>query len=202
MEFDEPPSDFDFADGESLWKGSSRSINAIAVTWGTTSSSVPLSLGFSYAVEAMVKEAVAEHRQDTLFFPIMFCARHAVELYMKELVYAWARLNGDPVEVLGVHRLDVLWTRAREVLVALWPGGDQTHLDRLGAVIAEMDEVDPDSMHFRYDIDRKGFVRDIPEQLRRVDLVHVHYVIAKVIATFEGSLDHISYLREASDGAY
>lgn len=198
MDLDEPI-DFDFAEGESLWGSSSADYRATALTWSTTSRSAPYSLGFATAVDALVKVAVEDHHQDSLLFPILFTARHAIELHLKEIIYGWSRINREPVEILRTHKLQVLWPLVRDIMVKMWPDGDQTHLDRLGKVIEELAEVDPDSFTFRYDTDLQGYVRDIPEQLRRVDLVHVQRLVAKVILTLSSTLDAIGDWEDSLD---
>jgi hypothetical protein len=67
------------------------------------------------------------------------------------------------------------------------------------AIIGELALVDPNGEQFRYDRDREGFVRDLPEELMKFDLPNVSRVMNKLITLMWGALDGIADMRDAAE---
>jgi hypothetical protein len=181
-----------FGPGEGHWRETT-------VQAGTTSNVVPYSNGFRDAGDMLVKQGIETQMQDFVAFPALYCYRHALELAMKDVVYEWERGETGDFEVLRTHGLMTIWERARTTLEKAWPEGDTEQLNRMEAVIGELALVDPNGEQFRYDLDREGFVRDLPDELMRFDLPNVSRVMNKLITLMWGALDGIAHMRDAAE---
>ncbi|HYC82664.1 MAG TPA: hypothetical protein VEB65_12800 [Solirubrobacterales bacterium] len=189
-------SELDFSADERLFGSGTDDYRNTAMTIGTTSDAVPYAASFWEAGDILVKRGVETRTQDLVAFPSLYCYRHALELATKNVVYEWERTTTGAFELLGTHDLGPLWNRTRAALEGAWPNGDTSQLDRMEAIIGELAAIDSKGELFRYDLDKEGFVRDIPEELKRFDLVTVSQVITKLLALLFGALDGIAYLRE------
>jgi hypothetical protein len=196
-DFAEVP-DLDFAPDERLFGGGSD-WRDVAMVVGTSSADVPYALGFTEAANALVERGLETHMQDFVFFPALYCYRHAAELTMKEIVYLWDRAQGRHRTVIKTHDLLVVWDRARGVLEEVWPDGDQSQLDAMGSIIGELATVDPEGEQFRYDRDRAGDARVLPDEIRRTDLRHVATVMNKLLGNLGGAVDGIEEMRRAAE---
>ena len=68
----------------------------------------------SRAGDTLVRQGLAEQLQGLVYFPALYCYRHAVEFALKDVVYIWARAEGRRVKVIESHDLTVIWPRARQ----------------------------------------------------------------------------------------
>lgn len=191
--------DLEFSSGERLFGPGNGDWRDTAVMAGTTSDVVPYSGGFREAGDILVSRGIETRMQDFVAFPALYCYRHALELAMKDVVYEWERAETGDFKVIETHNLEPIWTRTRAALEGAWPEGDADQLDRMEAIIKEIALVDPKGEQFRYDRDRKGFVRDLPKELMRFDLPNVSKVMNKLLSLMWGAVDGIAYLRDAAE---
>jgi hypothetical protein len=196
--YDRDRLDLVFAAEERLFGSGTGDWRNTAMTIGATSDAVPYAACFREAGDMLVQRGIETQLQDLVAFPILYCYRHAIELAMKDVIYEWERASTGDFKVLKTHDLRPLWTRTREALEGAWPNGDRTQLDLMEGIVGELAAIDPGGEQFRYDRDRAGFVRDLPEELARFDLVTVSVVITKLLALLFGALDGVAYLRENS----
>lgn len=204
------PAELDLAPGEQLFTPTaSEHWRDVAMVVGTRSDAFPYSYGFAEAGDALVAQALGRGYADLLLFPALYCYRHAVELLLKDIVYIGYRMEHEPPKVIRHHKLDVLWPQARRAIEIVWPenADDPTYLDRLGTVIGELADADPDGEQFRYGIDTDGRTRPLPEPLLRVDLRHAAVVMRKVISGLDGAISGMSDALEntedyGEDGSY
>jgi hypothetical protein len=88
--------------------------------------------------------------------PAVFLFRHYVELSLKSMLVDAGRLN-DRTEAHEGHRLVALWEKLRALIASAdldESEADRESLDVAGEMIRELDGADPDSMAFRYPINR------------------------------------------------
>lgn len=189
------PIDLDFSPDERLFGMAGTDWRATAALAGTTTDVVPYASGFREAGDMLIIQGIEAGVQDFIAFPAFYCYRHALELTLKDVVYEFERARSGDFTVIRTHDLDAIWRRARTALEATWPDGDAVQLERMGRVVEELAAADPSGEQFRYDRDREGFVRDIPEELMRVDLQIVKTVMGKMIVLMQGAADGISERR-------
>jgi hypothetical protein len=101
--------------------------------------------------------------------PVVFLYRHAIELYLKSIVY-WGngllrlRNQHPPLRqdvLFRTHNLGKLVAGAKPVLklfrcLGKWPDSEFMSFRDFARFIMELDDLDPGSYSFRYPIDRKG----------------------------------------------
>jgi len=125
--FDDPPDnlgDRDFEFGHLLVSGGG--METIEVAWAFRAAGDRLLL------------AAAENRESwEAAYPILFCYRHALEVYLKAVA----------PEIQKVHDLKVLWEQVRKNIKDRY-AADQVRL--LGDRIMEFHQIDPRSTSFRY----------------------------------------------------
>ena len=124
------------------------------LNWGNHAPSDVVSYAVSYRNAAHGLIAVCERRDvgdiDAGACPVIFLFRHAIELYLKAMVYRLARLSVDDQELRLVlpwlwreHSLMRLMRMAQPVLTAM--------TDSLPLALRAIDE---DELHFLSDLDR------------------------------------------------
>jgi hypothetical protein len=110
--------------------------------------------GFAEAVDILTSALESnDHRSqlDTLIYPICFCARHHVELFLKEQIVVIGKMRGFPptISISGTHDLGVLWDAMVEVATKT----DRRFvipLDDMKGTILNIAQIDPTGQTFRY----------------------------------------------------
>jgi hypothetical protein len=192
-------SDLTFDAEDRLFKKGTGDWRNTTVVVGTTTHVVPYASGFREAGEILVHHGIEDGMQDFIAFPALYCYRHALELSMKEVIYEWDRANSGDFEAIRTHDLGHLWRRTRVALEGAWPDGGLEQLDHMEAVVQELAAIDARGEQFRYDRDKQGYVRDLPPELARFDLMTVSTILNTLLAVLGGALDGIASMRELAD---
>lgn len=122
-------------------------------------------LGYQEATHLILNHTASGRDQDTLIYPILFNARQAVELQLKEIIRLADQILGrkDPYpdkHPMWDHKLRPLWAKARDRILEVEdchdPGASNAqHTRSFGRLLNELDCADPGSYTFRYPIDKK-----------------------------------------------
>lgn len=145
--------------------GQDTHLNAVIGSDWPTDKTYSYVLGFEQAVEVLLAAATEEYYIDpaqqepravyidALIYPICFCARHFIELFLKRQITLVSALRGKPDDAAGTHDLADLWIRLK------------THLNtdrRLAPLASPMEEfindfaaIDETGETFRYAFDLK-----------------------------------------------
>lgn len=130
--------------------------------------------GYELATRLLLERAASGRDADVLIFPILFNARQAIELALKEIVVIGARL-GDTEPYSMNHNLLTLWEAANRVLVEA--GADEEESTAaFEALLRELHVADQAATTFRYPEDTKrgpSFRADegpIPKLINAADL--------------------------------
>ncbi len=112
--------------------------------------------GYRRAAEILFREMAERGRSlDMLVFPFAFLWRHSIELQLKHLIERCGVLLDDDEDRPPLHhRLVGLWEEAKRRIVEIC--GEQIGMEGVDRVVAELDQLDPESTGFRYPTDRKG----------------------------------------------
>ena len=126
------------------------------------------------AILSQIEASKISEHPDIYFFTISYLYRHAIELYLKQLIQHGIELSilGEDEklkEIIGNHKLYPLWNKTRKVLEEVWPEGDQNDLKNAERLIQEFHEIDETGQNLRYLRDKQGnpTTEKLPE---RVDL--------------------------------
>ncbi len=92
---------------------------------------------------------------DLLVYPLVFCWRQYLELTLKEMVAMVRALSGKKGSAnLHKHHLMPLWNELKGHLPGL--GARFAEIEAVGKTIARLVDYDPDSLAFRYPVDKQG----------------------------------------------
>ena len=109
--------------------------------------------GYALATKLLLERAAAGRDADVLIFPILFNARQAIELALKEIVVIGIRL-GQTEPYPRTHDLLALWEAANGVLVEA--GADEEEsTTAFEALLRELHVADQAATTFRYPEDTK-----------------------------------------------
>lgn len=126
-------------------------------------------LGYEEATKLLLNHTSTGRDQDTLIYPILFNARQAIELGIKEIICLADRLHNledschsSPLP-LG-HRLGGLWEKAKALIDQVDESYDAAELDNdyqrsaceFQRLLHQLDDIDPISANFRYPFDKEG----------------------------------------------
>ena len=127
---------------------------------------------------------------DSLVYPLVFLWRHYIELRLKELLRGLNYIEEQSREFPIKHRLIPMWKLFRTRAVKIDPNfTTRQEFDNMEVLIKEFDEQDPNSMVFRYPIDKQG---NNSHQLRHLDLENFHTVMLGIANFLEGAKALIS----------
>jgi hypothetical protein len=151
---------------------------AVAPTWDA--------LAFEFRQAADMLSKPSADRDSVPMLPLLTLCRHHLELALKSIIMAGDRLAGNAVNLPTRHPLIPLWQRALPLMRAAWKQGwVEDDAASAGKVIAEFDEIDPDSMATRYPVNKsnEAFVR--PTQL-------LNFSPTAFMAAFSSAADFLS----------
>jgi len=153
--------------------------------------------GFAEAVDLLTSALLTDdHRGqlDTLIYPICFCARHHVELFVKEQLDAISKMRGimPLASTDNGHHLGDLW----KALVTLAAATDR----RLGPFLEEMDgtisdiaQIDPTGQTFRYPISTESVKHLVQTPVINIPTLRREFLaLAERIDTFEHFVDALA----------
>jgi len=121
--------------------------------------------GYTWAAETLAKSLIESSGfPDYKAYPVVFLFRHALELYLKNVIYSVARvaafreMGGLDTRLQNCHRLDILSDKANSLMLTIFPQSSDlaSVLDHICEVARELSEIDPESFSYRYPIDTKG----------------------------------------------
>ena len=146
---------------------------------------------YKEGADRLVETLTGMAYEDRLLCPIIFMYRHYVELKLKELVLALDGLGGTqiPEKDFIKHNLLLFWNYVKTHMNCIKGKADCSILDSLGSLIKQLSDLDPDSMHFRYSVDKQFAKMAVPS---RLDVKHLKYmmkVISNGFGYIEGGID-------------
>lgn len=154
--------------------------------------------GYKNAADLLVSRlndrgVLAEH----VCLPILFLYRHYVELSLKAILIDLDELADILAKLPDKHLVLPLWKQVRDALLDFDPSQESDWLDRAEALIAELDQLDPQSFTFRYPVDKSGAVTLAP---MLVNMEHVRDVMGELAIVLDGAgaylSEHIQLKRE------
>jgi hypothetical protein len=169
--------------------------------------------GYKLGADALVERIMESgHDQDFLVYPIVFLYRQYLELRMKSLIRDGRALDNQPPSFTTGHQLDKLWLECRIIIERVWPGQEVEAIQSVEDVIKQLSTIDPQSMTFRYPVDKKGN-RLMPPGLRHINVRILAEVMNRtamfldsadqgVAVELENKQDFEAYLRETTADEY
>lgn len=161
---------------------------------------------YTLATELLLREALDGEDKDLLVYPILFNARQAIELWLKDIIQLGALLETGIQPIEATHRIDLLWGKANAVLVSSGEG-EHEGMAVLNTLMTEFHDVDRRSTAFRYPVNVDGdpsFKLDFSESLMdgplapsgllapRIDLANLSDVLLATFNFLGGARDQLS----------
>jgi hypothetical protein len=166
---------------DDLFAGDGREHDLIACVGWQGSRWYGFSLGYRQAAESVINQLRHEGRTtDALFWPFALCWRHFAEVQLKALLELLDQWHRRPSAPLVTHQIAVLWRHTRTALEDGQLGDFGTDLDAVGRVLAQLDQLDPSGMVFRYPVDRSGLPLWGSTKPANVDMRHFHQIMEGV----------------------
>ncbi|SAK72184.1 hypothetical protein AWB75_03845 [Caballeronia catudaia] len=162
--------------------------------------------GFAQAAEVLLAAAKQQHfvvpetgemqavYMDALIYPICFCMRHHIELFLKRQLETVSRLRSKSVEVPQIHELGELLDALRIACNA-----DRrlpAKLKALEATITEFNKMDPTGQVFRYSKSNEG-----TPHLENVSHINLQ-VLGAAVSSFNNAADDFDSEMEVIDYEY
>ncbi len=125
-----------------------------------------------YAAALLLATEPSDSKHASLYYPMLYCFRHFVELSLKSLLTVYTTLAGEEPNagLLRSHSLGSLWQEAKRLIDDA--EGMKRSEDETGRVVDrclnELNEADKSSQAFRYPTSTTG--DDLREQLAPIDL--------------------------------
>lgn len=147
-------------------------------------------IAYQEAVEKLIDSAC--RRDDYMIYPVLFCARQAIELGLKEL----SLLVDVPDGYLHTHRLSELWTdiESQPKAQPLLDDNQTPHFIRL---LHEFEQLDPNSFRFRYHETKSGDpAHDANSKKNKlpgvIDVRQLHRTLAAIFRYLDGAVAWLS----------
>lgn len=137
--------------------------------------------GYAHAASTLAENLLSRARfPDFDAYPVAFLYRHALELYLKNIIYRAALLmtfkHMDNVDanLYNNHDLTVLSEKAATILQRLFPSdADLQQLsEEIVMVSSEFSDIDANSFAYRYPIDRSGNPSTRPNQVVSLEALY------------------------------
>jgi hypothetical protein len=148
--------------------------------------------GYRKAADVLVDKVEGEPPDDVLLLPIVFLYRHFVELTLKDLFLRLVSLChiGVYPKQITKHHLIPLWEFVKAHLHCIRAEMDDEEIvPALDKLITELSDLDPDSMHFRYAVDREFADMVLPRSLSMKHLKATMEKIYNGFAYIEAGID-------------
>jgi hypothetical protein len=154
--------------------------------------SISIAEGYARVAEIAVSNCDRFER-NCIVYPVVFCYRHAVEVYLKFARSVARNLFGIPTDSTKrmEHGLWEIWLELRPLIERCWPNGPLQDLEAIEAMIKEFDEVDRDAQRFRYPTASKNRARHFPSEMG-IDLVNFCSSGRRILGFLEGCSDGMS----------
>ncbi|MGX9569372.1 hypothetical protein [Pseudomonas sp. CFBP 5748] len=146
-------------------------------------------------VEAMANRQVP---LDSGIYPLLFLYRHSLELQFKLMLQSARALTGKKSKNYDKHPLMPLWSELRHLLMGLGLERSDANANAVHEFIRQLDDVDPDSMAFRYATTKSGKAH-LPD-VTYINIRHLREVLNSVFVWLNGTYSWIGEMEQGQSG--
>ena len=146
-------------------------------------------------VEAMANRQVP---LDSGIYPLLFLYRHSLELQFKLMLKSARALTGKEPKNYDKHPLMPLWSELRHLLKDLGLERSDANATAVHEFIRQLDDVDPDSMAFRYATTNSG--KDHLPDVTHINIRHLREVLNSVFVWLNGTYSWIGEMEQGQPG--
>lgn len=126
--------------------------------------------GFSRAVDILVEHVISNRIDlDALVYPIVFSARHSVELRLKHIHLDCCSLLNLNYVLPGHYDISKLWQMVRPLLIEVFPDEDHSDFISIDEIAIALGTADRGSFTFRYPVDKSGG-KSLDPEIRHINM--------------------------------
>ena len=116
-------------------------------------------------------------KKDYIIQPMVYLARHSMELYLKWAINEYKNYLTDFSEKTNHHGLIKLWSSLIKLMEKAGAPTDTDHSEHCLQLLQQVDEADPDGEQFRYPHNKGGETFELAK-VDLEELVKAHYVVS------------------------
>jgi hypothetical protein len=116
-------------------------------------------------------------KKDYIIQPMVYLARHSMELYLKWAIKEYQNYLGDNSEKTHHHGLIKLWNSLIKLMEKAGAPTDTEHSAHCLRLLNHINETDPDGEQFRYPHDKEGETFELAK-VDLEELVKAHYLVS------------------------
>jgi HEPN domain-containing protein len=155
-------------------------------------------VGYKKAADMLIEQIVADNNSsraslDTIIYPIVFLYRQYLELRLKQLIIEYHKLDDRNVDLPKTHKLDMLWSTARNLIEEIDTENASNSADMFHEVellIEQFSAIDPSSTGFRYPVDKNNNL-SLPG-LHHINVRHLYTIVENTSSILEDTRMHVS----------
>lgn len=140
--------------------------------------------GYQTSALSLIDQALADKSvRDYHIYPAIFLIRHYLELRLKELIQGLNFCVNQTRDFPAHHQLQNLYGEFRSAYKSIGEDADSENFQIIHELINEISKVDPNSMAFRYPVNKVG---EKTQVLEYVNLNNLRETFARVCFVFDG----------------
>ncbi|WP_424686127.1 hypothetical protein [Halarcobacter ebronensis] len=109
--------------------------------------------GYKESVKVIYEKIIEDtHNLDTLIYPMLFCARHSIELFLKNSIIdiSEIKISIDFSKLVNTHNLENLWNTYKEYSLENFDYRFHSLVNKQEELISDYFEIDATGQTFRY----------------------------------------------------
>jgi hypothetical protein len=163
-------------------------------------------LGYQDAAELLTLSYLENDRpKDRLVYPIIFLYRQHIELKLKEFIYGLNYCLDKNFEFPKHHDLLELWIEFISLFSLVEPKNvSKKSFSDAESIIKEFSEYDPNSMNYRYPLDKRGNISKKPNRLNVRNFAYIMVKLNKFLNALSNKIDDYKSIASLKfkDGIY
>lgn len=162
--------------------------------------------GYLKAADALIEHLIEKEHggADYFLYPILFLCRHHLELKLKNIIHAAARLTSrnilkDELKIINsCHELPTLFAIARKDIEEIWSESDKEPLEKAAKVLNDLEALDPKSFASRYPTNSKTNESHLKDY-RHINILSLREGIDEAVELLDSIDNGISHYQDCQN---
>lgn len=139
---------------------------------------------YQTAAISLIDTALANKElRDYHVYPAIFLIRHYLELRLKEFIQGINFCIENSQKFPTHHDIKLMWGEFKKAYQSIGENSNDDRFKVIDVLIKEMDALDPESMAFRYPVNKQG---EMTQKLTYVNLKNLRETFVRVSMVFDG----------------
>lgn len=133
--------------------------------------------GYKESVKVMYEKIIEDtHNLDTLIYPMLFCARHSIELFLKNSIIDISKIKTsiDFSKLVNTHDLEILWNKYKKYSLKNFDFRFHSLVNKQEELISDYFEIDATGQTFRYQYTKENKIH-----LEKFPLINVKHFYSR-----------------------